>query len=207
MEETFLRKMRNNLLTLKKEILRNLASESEDFRTIIEDMDPKDLADVAADDIDRMTLEALGWDSFFAQQTGGDALAEVVGSLPVSFAAPDVGSTTHALGYSYSDDPNFMYCAENMGTEGEANWWLPNCGLSGGSSGGPWVQPMNTSTGSGNIISVNSWGYSTQPGMAGPKLNGTSALCIFNVAQSTTFESISTGDGNAGVAVGSNICP
>ncbi len=60
MEEAFLRKMRNNLLTLKKEILRNLASESEDFRTIIEDMDPKDLADVAADDIDRKTLEALG---------------------------------------------------------------------------------------------------------------------------------------------------
>ena len=60
MEETFLRKMRTNLLALKKEILRNLASESEDFRTIIEDMDPKDLADVAADDIDRKTLEALG---------------------------------------------------------------------------------------------------------------------------------------------------
>jgi DnaK suppressor protein len=60
MEEAFMRKMRNNLLTLKKEILRNLASESEDFRTIIEDMDPKDLADVAADDIDRKTLEALG---------------------------------------------------------------------------------------------------------------------------------------------------
>ena len=60
MEEAFLRKMRNILLTQKKEILRNLASESEDFRTIIEDMDPKDLADVAADDIDRKTLEALG---------------------------------------------------------------------------------------------------------------------------------------------------
>jgi DnaK suppressor protein len=60
MDEAFLRKMRNSLLTLKKEILRNLASESEDFRTIIEDMDPKDLADVAADDIDRKTLEALG---------------------------------------------------------------------------------------------------------------------------------------------------
>jgi DnaK suppressor protein len=60
MEEAFLRKMRTTLLTQKKEILRNLASESEDFRTIIEDMDPKDLADVAADDIDRKTLEALG---------------------------------------------------------------------------------------------------------------------------------------------------
>ena len=60
MEEAFLRKMKTLLLSLKKDILRNLASESEDFRTIIEDMDPKDLADVAADDIDRKTLEALG---------------------------------------------------------------------------------------------------------------------------------------------------
>jgi DnaK suppressor protein len=60
MEEAFLKKMRTTLLAQKKEILRNLASESEDFRTIIEDMDPKDLADIAADDIDRKTLEALG---------------------------------------------------------------------------------------------------------------------------------------------------
>jgi RNA polymerase-binding protein DksA len=60
MEEAFLKKMKTVLLSQKKDILRNLASESEDFRTIIEDMDPKDLADVAADDIDRKTLEALG---------------------------------------------------------------------------------------------------------------------------------------------------
>ena len=60
MDENFLKKIRNSLMQLKKEILRNLASESEDFRTIIEDMDPKDLADIAADDIDRKTLEALG---------------------------------------------------------------------------------------------------------------------------------------------------
>ena len=53
------------------------------------------------------------------------------------------------------------------------NFWLPNCGLSGGSSGGPWVQPFTN--GNGTIISVNSWGYTNQPGMAGPKLSGTSA--------------------------------
>jgi DnaK suppressor protein len=60
MDESFLKKMKTALSTLKKDILRNLASESEDFRTIIEDLDPKDLADIAADDIDRKTLEALG---------------------------------------------------------------------------------------------------------------------------------------------------
>jgi DnaK suppressor protein len=60
MDEGFLRKMRTTLVGQKKEILQNLASESEDFRAIIEDLDPKDLADIAADDIDRKTLEALG---------------------------------------------------------------------------------------------------------------------------------------------------
>jgi len=126
-----------------------------------------------------------------------DSLDTEVGSMNVDFSAPVVGDYTHGLGYSYSDDPNFMYCAEDMGTEGAVNWWLPSCGLSGGSSGGPWVQPMNN--GSGPIISVNSWGYTGSPGMAGPKLSGTSASCVFNSAQSTGFGSVPSTDGDEGV--------
>ena len=124
--------------------------------------------------------------------TAPEALELATGTLPISFAPPAVndgvrgatsGDFTYALGYSYSEDPNFMYCAEDMTTEGTVNWWLPSCGLSGGSSGGPWVQPMNTGTGSGTIISVNSWGYTNSPGMAGPKLSGTSASCVFSEAK------------------------
>ncbi|MEK9719850.1 MAG: hypothetical protein VW257_02110 [Quisquiliibacterium sp.] len=37
--------------------------------------------------------------------------------------------------------------------------------------------------GNGPIISVNSWGYTTSPGMAGPKLSGTSASCLFDRAK------------------------
>lgn len=77
MEEAFLKKMKTSLVTLKKEILKNLASESEDFRTIIEDMDPKDLADIAADDIDRKTLEALGTQELRRLQLIESALARV----------------------------------------------------------------------------------------------------------------------------------
>lgn len=117
-------------------------------------------------------------------------LDSAAGSLPVQFTAPTVGTVTHALGYSYSKDPNFMYCAEAMGTNGSANWWLPSCQLSGGSSGGPWVQPMTETTGSGPIISVNSWGYTTSPGMAGPKLSGSSAECVFGAAKTTEFTSV-----------------
>ena len=142
--------------------------------------------------------------------TSSDALDRAAGSLPVSFKVPSVdlpdssADFTYALGYSYSDDPKLMYCAEDMTTEGTANWWLPGCALSGGSSGGPWVQPMDTTAGSGPIISVNSWGYTNSPGMAGPKFYGTSTSCVFESAKSTSFGSVTSLDGDAGKAV---TCP
>ncbi len=121
------------------------------------------------------------------------ALDISAGNLAVQFTAPTTGNVTHALGYSYSEDPKLMYCAEAMGTEGSFNWWLPSCLLSGGSSGGPWVQPMSTETGSGPIISVNSWGYTGSPGMAGPKLAGSSASCLFGAAKTASLTSASRG--------------
>jgi hypothetical protein len=124
-------------------------------------------------------------------EAADESLETAVGGLPIDFATPDVNvanssiDRTTALGYSYSQDPNFMYCAEDMTTSGTANWFLPHCGLSGGASGGPWIQPFDTATGSGQIISVNSWGYSNgSPGMAGPKLSGSSASALFGGAQS-----------------------
>ncbi len=77
MDENFLKKMRTSLMSLKKEILKNLASESEDFRNIIENMDPKDLADIAADDIDRKTLEALGTQEVKRLQLIESAIARI----------------------------------------------------------------------------------------------------------------------------------
>jgi DnaK suppressor protein len=77
MEDAFLKKMKVSLFDLKKSILKNLASESEDFRTIIENMDPKDLADIAADDIDRKTLEALGTQELRRLQLIESALARI----------------------------------------------------------------------------------------------------------------------------------
>lgn len=141
------------------------------------------------------------------------ALDVIAGSLPIDFLTPYVDTPdngpgaldyTHALGYSYSDDPNFMYCAEDMTTEGPDNWWLASCGLSGGSSGGPWVQPMDEGAGSGSIISVNSWGYTRgKPGgMAGPFLNGNTAECLFDNAKTASLN-----NSNGGVAVDPGTCP
>lgn len=59
MEKEFNQSMEQRLLEMKAKIFENLAAEDEEFRDIIEDKEPKDLADIAADDIGRNTLEAL----------------------------------------------------------------------------------------------------------------------------------------------------
>ncbi len=142
----------------------------------------------------------IPWDyAYYAvSDTGGHSgngtnavLDAAAGSLTVQLDPPSTGAVAAALGYSYSDDPNFMYCSEALDTEGTANWWLGHCGLSGGASGGPWLQPV--SGGNGPIISVNSWGYTNQPGMAGPKLSGTSAGCVFGHAKTEGLTPASRG--------------
>ena len=57
--------------------------------------------------------------------------------------------------------------------------------------------------GSGPIISVNSWGYTTSPGMAGPKLSGNSAECVFMEAKQSPLNT-DFADGDAGVV---KTCP
>jgi RNA polymerase-binding protein DksA len=52
--------MEKSLTDLKTEIVSNLIVSNEDFKEIVEGMDPKDLADIASDDIDRKMIEAIG---------------------------------------------------------------------------------------------------------------------------------------------------
>jgi RNA polymerase-binding protein DksA len=60
MDQDFVAKMEKSLNELKAEIISTLIASNNDFKEIVEGMDPKDLADVASDDIDRKMIEALG---------------------------------------------------------------------------------------------------------------------------------------------------
>ncbi|GHU62835.1 RNA polymerase-binding transcription factor DksA [Spirochaetia bacterium] len=60
MDQELVTRMEKSLMDLKMEIIANLVASNEDFKEIVEGMDPKDLADSASDDIDRKTIEALG---------------------------------------------------------------------------------------------------------------------------------------------------
>ena len=59
-ERAFIEKMEKSLMEQKRDIISKLVIGNEDFKEIVEAMDPKDLADVASDDIDRKMIEAIG---------------------------------------------------------------------------------------------------------------------------------------------------
>jgi len=59
-DQEFLDKMEAALSTLRSEIVDNLIASNEDFKEIMDGTEPKDLADIASDDIDRKMIEAIG---------------------------------------------------------------------------------------------------------------------------------------------------
>lgn len=59
MEKVFLDAMREELLRQRQGILNHLDSEAEGVRELLEDEDPKDAIDLAAEDVNKQNLEAL----------------------------------------------------------------------------------------------------------------------------------------------------
>ena len=66
------------------------------------------------------------------------------------------------------------------------------CNMTGGSSGGPWVSTTNTTHvsthASTTLRSLNSYGYSGQTNMFGPKFNN-NTQAVFNAANTGTVSS------------------
>jgi RNA polymerase-binding protein DksA len=60
MDQDFVERMQKNLTDSKAEIVANLITNSQDFKEVMEGLDPKDLVDSASDDIDRKMFEAIG---------------------------------------------------------------------------------------------------------------------------------------------------
>ena len=95
----------------------------------------------------------------------------------------------YSIGYSADKDPSLRHCAMEhttiFGVDWYENFWLDNCAMTGGASGGPWMVNMDTD-GVGTLVSVNSWGFAHRIGMAGPSLrtsSGSLAECLYNKAK------------------------
>jgi hypothetical protein len=112
-------------------------------------------------------------------KSGSAQLDATVGTYPIAFAtatnSPVVkGDKLYSFGYPAAGKyhgKDLVYCAgaiiEDAGTS-NLTWGMP-CNMTGGSSGGPWLS--NFESGTTTLSSVNSYGYSGQSVMYGPKFN------------------------------------
>ena len=132
----------------------------------------------------RFNTTAVQHDWGFAVVGGGGKTATdelqldgAVESLGIEYGGKYSGEKMSAFGYPAAapyGGSDLVYCRGTVGTDpgtGDTTWSLP-CDMTGGSSGGPWVQAENTSTYAGAVVgSLNSYGYTGVTYMYGPMFN------------------------------------
>jgi hypothetical protein len=142
--------------------------------------------------------QAVQYDWGFAVLgTGGKTntqLDSVVGSQALAFAGVSLGTTVSAFGYPAAQKykgKDLVYCQGPVRTDPLADdtTYGVSCNMTGGSSGGPWLAPFDNNTGTGTQMSVNSYGYSGDTTMYGPKFNS-NTQATWNRALTTTSNSI-----------------
>ena len=136
---------------------------------------------------------------FAVMGTGGFSglqLDEVAGSQPMyTDATVSVDTETWAFGYpaqgKYKGN-DLTYCRGLLSYDGKVgvDWstYKLGCGMTGGSSGGPWFRDFTetgTGGGAGTVFSVTSYGYGNSKYLYGPFLNNETAE-MFVVAASST---------------------
>ena len=124
----------------------------------------------------------------------GTQLDTTVGSFPISFSGTSAGARLYAFGYpaagKYKGN-DLVHCAGDIFRDAfnDDLTWGMGCGMTGGSSGGPWLKTFNETTGSGTLNSLNSYGYSGVRNMYGPVFNSTTQA-VYNTANGATANDI-----------------
>lgn len=125
------------------------------------------------------------------QLDGPKAAGGVGGAYPIGFGTAANGERLAAFGYPAAgkyQGNDLTYCAGKISQDpGTANTtWAMACDMTGGSSGGPWFEGLNESTGNGGVLSsLNSYGYSGIRNMYGPKFNANTEA-TYNAANTAT---------------------
>jgi V8-like Glu-specific endopeptidase len=122
------------------------------------------------------------------------ALDSAVGSQPIVFTGnltTDLGTSTTSLGYPQAapyDGTTLRYCQGALGADEYSNvtYRIP-CGMTGGSSGGPWYSPLGSEA-KGAVMSVNSYSYTRD--IRTTKYNDTAMMYgpVFNTTTKTLYE-------------------
>lgn len=105
--------------------------------------------------------------------SGGRHVADVVGAQSIAFE-PVRGSVVYGFGYPVGgryDGERLTYCQGRIHPDAHrlTNDRGLRCDMAEGASGGPWLARFDTTTGTGVVVSVNSFKYADDPGtMYGP---------------------------------------
>lgn len=145
---------------------------------------------------------AIKYDWAFAVVGGGGKtqsadldLDATVGNFGYAFSEMPLNTVADAFGYPAAQKyhgNDLVYCQgpTTRDTNPGTNNYKLACGMTGGSSGGPWFSGFNAATGdTGTIQSLNSYGYSGQSNMYGPIFNG-NTTSTYNAANSATSNTI-----------------
>jgi hypothetical protein len=126
----------------------------------------------------------------FARVTTGNKFGQLdatAGSFPIQYSSGLNGQVLSAFGYPAAGKYHgydLTYCRGPIGQDSLTSntTWAMACDMTGGSSGGPWVQTTNYTTYEDAVLSsLNSYGYSGVKNMYGPKFN-TRTQAVFNAA-------------------------
>jgi len=129
----------------------------------------------------------------------GTAQLDALGSYALKTSGNTVGTDVWAFGYPAAGKyhgKDLTYCNGSTVADpyGAATWGVA-CGMTGGSSGGPWLVGNLTASqiaaGSGSVGSVNSYGYSGLKYMFGPRFNA-STQTTFNAANGLSPDATGT---------------
>ncbi|ACU35959.1 peptidase [Actinosynnema pretiosum subsp. pretiosum] len=118
-------------------------------------------------------------------QLDGRNLTDVVGGQGIAFNQPKA-APTYAFGYPAADPydgTRLVYCSGTTFNAFLSSGIGLGCDMTGGASGGPWFHGFSETTGTGTLISVNSYKIVILPfWMFGPYF-GADAQNLYNQAQ------------------------
>ncbi|MFZ9629419.1 MAG: trypsin-like serine peptidase [Ilumatobacteraceae bacterium] len=141
------------------------------------------------------TTTATQHDYAFAVVGGGGKsgtaqLDATVGSFAISYTARTSGTDSYLFGYPASQKykgKDLTYSRGPLGFDPNTSntTYRVASDMTGGCSGGPWFSSFDETTGSGTLMSVNSYGYSGVTALHGPILN-TETSNMFTAATNAT---------------------
>lgn len=114
---------------------------------------------------------------------------EAIGAQGIEFSAVSKNTSTYSFGYPHDATFNhdLIYCAGGLNFDNRffKLTYKLKCDMTGGASGGPWLAPFASNSGTGTVMSVTSYRYSGGDALYGPKFNA-NARDVYDAARGAT---------------------